>query len=64
MDRPWTQASGEKVGRSNKDGRFNKPCPGTFAGVRENGRVASSVLENTQRSSSDVMRSENEPRSL
>lgn len=45
MDRPWTQASGEKVGHSNEDGRFNKPYPGTFVVARENGQVASSVLE-------------------
>ncbi len=44
MDRPWAQASGEKVGHCNEDGRFNKPYPGTLVGARENGQMASSVF--------------------
>lgn len=62
VERPRTQACGEEVGQRNEDGRFNKACPGTFVGARESGRVASSVLENTQRSL-NVMWSENEPKS-
>lgn len=48
MDWPWTQVRGEKVSCWNEDGRFSEPCPGTFAGARDNGLERSSVSENTQ----------------
>lgn len=55
MEWPWTRASDQKVGQRSEDGRFNKPSPGIFVGVIENGKVALSVLENAQRSLCDAI---------
>lgn len=65
VDRLQTRPSdGEEAGCNNGGRSLSETCPGAFAGVRENGRAASSVLENTQRGFCDVMWSENEPRHL